>query len=49
MQRVGSHGPKLVAISQDWRDGLVIFPHCNFIMQGAATERAFTADTIRGR
>ncbi len=33
----------------DWTDGLIVFPHCNFIMQGIRTNRAVTGDTIRGQ
>lgn len=32
-----------------WTDGLVVFPHCNFIMQGITTDRSVTADTVRGQ
>src|SRR5438876_9214168 len=33
----------------DWTNGLVVFPHCNFIVQGINTERSVTGDTIRGQ
>ncbi len=32
-----------------WTNGLVIFPHLNFIVQGISTERSVTGDTIRGQ
>jgi hypothetical protein len=32
-----------------WTDGLVVLPHCNFIMQGVNTERSVSGDTIRGQ
>ncbi len=36
-------------LCSDWTDGLVVFNHCNFIMQGVNTERSVTGDTIRGQ
>lgn len=32
-----------------WADGLLIFPHCNFMMQGVNSERSLTGDSIRGQ
>src|SRR5216117_3944921 len=40
---------RLIASRLEWRDGLVVFPSCNFMVQGAAMERSFTADAIRGQ
>ncbi len=45
-------GPVMARASADrfaWTDGLVVFPHCNFIMQGVTTDRSVTADTVRGQ
>lgn len=30
-----------------WKIGLIVFPHCNFIMQGVNTNRAVASDSIR--
>lgn len=32
-----------------WTSGLVVFPHCNFMVQGVNTDRSMTGDTIRGQ
>ena len=32
-----------------WTKGLVIFPHCNFIMQGIFSDRSVASDSIRGQ
>lgn len=32
-----------------WKKGLVIFPHCNFTMQGVNTPRNVASDSIRGQ
>jgi len=32
-----------------WADGKIIFPHCNFILQGVNSDRALTSDSIRGQ
>jgi hypothetical protein len=44
--------PVMARVSKDrfdWKDGLIVFPHCNFIMQGINTERAVASDSIRGQ
>jgi hypothetical protein len=33
----------------EWSDGLMVFPHCNFMMQGISAERSLTSDSIRGQ
>jgi hypothetical protein len=32
-----------------WTNGLVIFPHLNFIVQGINTDRSVTGDSVRGQ
>lgn len=44
--------PVIKRTSQDrfkWTNGKVIFPHCNFIMQGIHTARAVASRNIRGQ
>lgn len=44
--------PVMARVSGDrfaWTDGLIIFPHCNFMVQGISTARSVTGDTVRGQ
>lgn len=44
---VMDRAPSLLKHDGYWKIGLVLFPHCNFIMQGVFTEKSVASDTIR--